>query len=137
MLVGTTASPIIWLLRHSVFHNLFKFAVREKCFIYTSLNENIVFLFTSGLKLVNLVVAEAAFTLTIFFFKEFSMFIVTVYLISIFKIIFNSYNSTIFIHSTFYLHHDQWLVSKRADYLSFFCSRLNFKLYHLQVTLKG
>ena len=29
------------------------------------------------------------------------MFIITVYLISVFKIIFNSYNLTIFIHSTF------------------------------------
>ena len=49
------------------------------------------------MKLVNIVAAEAAFILSIFF-EKFSVFIMTVYLISIFKIIFNSYTLTILIH---------------------------------------
>ena len=51
---------------------------------------------TSDMKLVNIVAAEAAFILSIFF-EKFSVFIMTVYLISIFKIIFNSYTLTILI----------------------------------------
>ena len=61
---------------------------------------------TSDMKLVNIVAAEAAFILSIFF-EKFSVFIMTVYLISIFKIIFNSYTLTILIHKHFYLYHYQ------------------------------